>query len=974
MKSLNYLLIDNRTVSSFDFVIFKSYCYVTNKKRTVACVDVNQLVLSRKTVCYCSCWQPAAQSNNQTNRLIYVNKGFNKAQLRTLLQWAFQTLGPKQTVDLVEQLKHTGYEYATRAGISLTIDDLQIPSTKRVFLTTTQKALQSAYEEVEQGNLTSLEYSSQIIERWNATSEALKQEVIEHFKSKDILNPVYMMAFSGARGNIAQVRQLTGMRGLMADPTGRIIEFPIQSNFREGLTLNEYLISCYGARKGVVDTALRTATSGYLTRRLVDAAHHVTVRIEDCGTKKGIVLSELRFGSKGVYGLNKRLVGRVLAKSVYHNGVKLASNNQSIPMALANQLSQLQQPILVRSPMTCDQSRFICQHCYGWNLATSALVSIGESVGVIAAQSIGEPGTQLTMRTFHTGGVFSGNVADELKSPVFGQVHFPSSIPGCCVRTTRGQIAFLTKQIACFFLCDVLTKKPLYTIRLPSYSLLFIKQGQQISKNYVIAELFVTQKLAQNQSRTIFQTLYSNDSGELRFPMNEMLQAFPKTENPRQTYSPTAPLTLERNNFWILASHRQRFLTRLAPDLVQPGDLIDINAPLSGYEQTTPLHHSLSQPSLCLPVTKKQRQSQSMPTGEWFHYYAFFHWKTKQKQTHFRQKTPLIRSSKGKNINPKEKKRKGKKSNPKPKSLFHCFTMIQAIGSTVTAKKKTSKSHCSNYRDASSAVLKPTYNTFIHFQPFRSVYTNPIYCIGFSPTSLCQFYAFNETKRHLLISFSHVQKRLQIKLFASFSKRNVVINPKQLRFNVLKINPSIYQSEKSKQKGNSQLLFFTKWLHRFEVAWQFNSIIAYVELEMLRKDLLQKRASLNKQLSTKYQLWFWTWLMGYEYVKSMSSKLKQNHFKNQQNARQTLHIHWPMQQQFQLTQTIEPLMSCVQRPHLTTIRQLNASAWLRFKQTKNDTSSLLEHNTKTPKSKTKPKLTSKQKSKKNQRGKGRRKQ
>jgi hypothetical protein len=975
MKSFNGLLINNRNVPSFCSVILKSYCYVTNKKRTVACVDVNKLVLSPKTAWYCSSLQPSAQSKKQTNRLIYINKGFNKAQLRALLQWAFQTLGPKQTVDLVEQLKHTGYEYATRAGISLAIDDLQIPPTKSVFLTTTQKALQSAYEEVEQGNLTSLEYSSQIIERWNATSEALKQEVIVHFKSKDILNPVYMMAFSGARGNISQVRQLTGMRGLMADPTGRIIEFPIQSNFREGLTLTEYLISCYGARKGVVDTALRTATSGYLTRRLVDAAHHVTVRIEDCGTKKGIVLSELRFGSKGVYGLNKRLVGRVLAKSVYHNGIKLASSNQSIPMVLANQLSQLQQPILVRSPMTCEQSRFICQHCYGWNLATSALVSIGESVGVIAAQSIGEPGTQLTMRTFHTGGVFSGNVAEELKSPVFGQVHFPSSIPGCCVRTTRGQIAFLTKQTACFFLCDVLTKKPLYTIKLPSYSLLFVKQGQQITTNYVIAELFVTQKLAQNQSRTIFQTLYSNTSGELRFPMNEMLQALPKTKNISQTYYPTAPVTLERNNFWILASHQQRFLTRLAPDLVQPGDLIDINAPLSGYEQTTPLHRSPSQPCLGLPITKKKInwQSKSMPTGEWFHYYAFFQWKTKQKQTHFSQKSPFIRktgsakiNSKGKKINPKRKK-----TNPKLKSLFACFTMIQAVvsPSTVTEKKKRSKTNrgCFNYSQANSASLKPTYNTFINFKPFDSVYTNPIYCVGLSPTPLCQLYAFNETKRHLLISFSHVQRRLQIQLFASFFKLNIVINHKQLRLNALKANTStVYQSEKPKQTGNSQLLFFTKWLHRFEVAWQLNSVIACVDLKILRNNLFQKLAnkySLNKQLSTKYQLWFWTELMVYECAKSMSSKLKANHFKNQQNARQTLHIHWPMQQQFKLTQTIEPLMFCVQRkpPHLTTVRQLNASAWLSFEPTKNDTSSLLEHSTKKAKNKNKPQLTSKKK-------------
>jgi hypothetical protein len=991
MKYLNNLLNSNKNLWSFCFVISKSYCYITNKKQKFACVDVNKFVFSRKNLWYFSLLQPSAQkinytsplqpsaqNINQTENLIYVNKSFNKAQLRVLLQWAFQTIGSKRTIDLVEQLKKTGYDYATRAGISLTIDDLQIPPTKGELLITTQNALQSAYEEVEQGNLTSLEYSSQIIERWNATSEQLKQEVIAHFKSKDILNPVYMMAFSGARGNIAQVRQLTGMRGLMSDPTGQIIEFPIQSNFREGLTLTEYLISCYGARKGVVDTALRTATSGYLTRRLVDAAHHVMVRVEDCGTKKGIVLSELRFGAKGVYGLNKRLIGRVLAKAVYHNGVKLASSNQAIHIVLANKLSQLQQPILVRSPMTCDQNRFICQHCYGWNLGTSALVSLGESVGVIAAQSIGEPGTQLTMRTFHTGGVFSGDVAEQLKSPGFGQIHFPSSIPGCCVRTTQGQIAFLTKQTACFFLCNALTKKPLYTIRLPSYSLLFVKQGQHITENDVIAELFVTQKLAQNQSRTIFQMLYSNYSGELRFPTGEILQALPQnTISSQRTYFPTAPITLERNNFWILASHRQRFLAGLAPGLVQPGDLIDINAPLSGYEQTKPLHCSSLESSLPLPVakTKIDWQSKKMPMGEWLHYFVFFHWKIKQKQKKFNQKIATIffpsASRKTSKKSKKSRERKVAKKKANIKSLFNCFTMIQgtsALGSFKVTKKKnvTKKYHRSSIY--SSVFLKPIYDTLTDFKGFNFVSTNSSHCVGLSPTSLCQFYAFNETKRYLVISFSRFQPYLQIQMTASLSQLNQISKNKAFRLNALKKNKiTVYQPVKSKQECNLKLLFFAKWLHRFEAAWQLNSIISLIDLKKFRKTLIH-------QPSNKYQSWLWKWLINYEGIKSISNWLKQSHFKNQQNARQTLHIYWPIKQQFKFTQTIEPLTPCVEKKlmHLTTSRCLKALAWLHLGKTKNDTTSLfplvlpegLQNQREKVHHKNKPKLTSKQKLKK----------
>ena len=245
-----------------------------------------------------------------------------------------------------------------------------------------------------------------------------------------------MMAFSGARGNISQVRQLVAMRGLMADPQGAILEFPIQSNFREGITMTEYLISCYGARKGLVDTALRTATSGYLTRRLVDSAQHAVISMIDCGTNRTNILQGKN--------LANRLVGRVLGQTVSINKTDTSSGYESdhntftfsrnhiISSSDAKLISKQYNQILVRSPLTCEATTSVCQLCYGWNLSSGKLVQIGEAVGVIAAQSIGEPGTQLTMRTFHTGGV--GVFSDQALKPIFatykGKIIFPIDFLG----------------------------------------------------------------------------------------------------------------------------------------------------------------------------------------------------------------------------------------------------------------------------------------------------------------------------------------------------------------------------------------------------------------------------------------------------------------------------------------------------------------------------------------------------------------
>ncbi len=420
-------------------------------------------------------------------RLLFLNQCFDKTRLRNLIAWVLFTKGEKETIEIVEKLKGLGFQFATRAGISLSIDDLKIPSEKVPLVSQAKQQVALVASQYEKGNVTSIEKLQQLVDTWHRTSETLKQTVVSNFQATDKLSPVYMMAFSGARGNISQVRQLAGMRGLMADPQGQIIGFPIRSNFREGLTLTEYMISCYGARKGLVDTALRTADAGYLTRRLVDVSQHMVVKASTCATRRGIVLYELAISGKSALSLRDRLIGRVLAQDVYdtspssipslghhfaskvkkselmndeerqetvssprlrylpNNTAKVGERNQEISAELASQIAAVQKRVSVRSPLTCSIRHGVCQLCYGWSLSEGRLVNLGEAVGIIAAQSIGEPGTQLTMRTFHTGGVFSGDVMTEIRAPYQGTAHFSNPLQGLLIRTSHGKIAFLTK-------------------------------------------------------------------------------------------------------------------------------------------------------------------------------------------------------------------------------------------------------------------------------------------------------------------------------------------------------------------------------------------------------------------------------------------------------------------------------------------------------------------------------------------------
>ena len=422
------------------------------------------------------------------------NLSFDKGRIKTLVSWFLKNYGQKKTIQLVENLKNTGFEYATKAGISLGIEDLKISPNKAVLIAEAEKQTYEVITQYKRAQITGVERFQRLIDTWHRTSENLKQEVINYFEVTDLLNPVYMMAFSGARGNISQVRQLVGMRGLMADPKGQILDFPIRSNFREGLTLTEYLISSYGARKGIVDTALRTANAGYLTRRLVDVAQHVIVSHYDCGTKKGILITDMKEGTKLIYSLQHRIIGRVLAQDIYSLTGKIASRNAEISSELAIKIAKASSKVLIRSALTCETRKLICQLCYGWSLGQGKLVSIGDAVGVIAAQSIGEPGTQLTMRTFHTGGVFSSDVNDQILGPYDGTIQYSSFIPGTLVRTPQGKIAFLSKAEGSFLITNVNqssfeTEQKTKFFKIPPYTLLFCRHNEKVYFKQVVAQI-----------------------------------------------------------------------------------------------------------------------------------------------------------------------------------------------------------------------------------------------------------------------------------------------------------------------------------------------------------------------------------------------------------------------------------------------------------------------------------------------------
>jgi len=397
-----------------------------------------------------------------------INKVMKKSELANLIDYCYRYGGEKKTVLLSDRLKGLGYHYATLAGISISIDDMLIPSNKGELLQEAQQEIERIQEQYTEGLITDGERYNKVIDIWAQVTENIAGVMLKELGSEEVmapsgekqttesLNPIYIMADSGARGSAQQVRQLAGMRGLMAKPSGEIIETPITANFREGLTVLQYFISTHGARKGLADTALKTANAGYLTRRLVDVAQDVVIRENDCGTLDGIEVESLVEGGEIIESMKERILGRVALEEIRDpfSSEVIVKGNEEIDETLADRIEDIGiDKVKIRSVLTCKLKQGVCALCYGRNLARGKLVNVGEAIGIIAAQSIGEPGTQLTMRTFHIGGTASRRAEQTtLECRIDGRVKFinlksvKNREGNLIVMNRNGEIAILDKN------------------------------------------------------------------------------------------------------------------------------------------------------------------------------------------------------------------------------------------------------------------------------------------------------------------------------------------------------------------------------------------------------------------------------------------------------------------------------------------------------------------------------------------------
>lgn len=338
----------------------------------------------------------------------------SKKNLGGIIDKCYLKYGPSETSKMLDKIKAKGYHYSTIGAITVATSDMVVPAAKKALLAEADETVDKIEKMYRRGLISEEERYERVIEKWTKTTEDVANALMD---SMDKFNPIFMMADSGARGSKSQIKQLAGMRGLMANPSGKIIELPIRASFRDGLSVLEYFISTHGARKGNADTALKTADSGYLTRRLVDVCQDVIVRHEDCGTTEGFEVQEIRDGSEVIEQLVERLTGRYSAEDIIHpkTGVVIVPKDEYMDINLAEEVQKAGvKKVWIRSVFTCKAKIGVCAKCYGMNMATSQKINIGEAVGIIAAQSIGEPGTQLTMRTFHTGGVAGSDITQGL--------------------------------------------------------------------------------------------------------------------------------------------------------------------------------------------------------------------------------------------------------------------------------------------------------------------------------------------------------------------------------------------------------------------------------------------------------------------------------------------------------------------------------------------------------------------------------
>ncbi|MEO0347881.1 MAG: DNA-directed RNA polymerase subunit beta', partial [Pseudomonadota bacterium] len=356
-------------------------------------------------------------------RFDMVNKPLTKKQVLELIDIVYRNCGQKKTVIFADQLMNFGFSMACRSGVSFGKDDMVVPKTKQIHIDKTAQETKSYERQYADGLITSGEKYNKVVDAWSRCTDIVAHDMMAEISAgfvdddnkvgQEKVNSIYMMAHSKARGSAAQIKQLAGMRGLIAKPSGEIIERPIISNFKEGLSVHEYFNSSHGARKGLADTALKTANSGYLTRRLVDVSQDCTVTQEDCGTRNGLVMKAVMNGAEVEVPLAEKILGRVSLHDVFHptSGTLIIGSGELITEDITDKIDEAGiEEIMVRSVLTCESANGVCAKCYGRDLAVGGLVSVGEAVGVIAAQSIGEPGTQLTMRTFHIGGAATRRV------------------------------------------------------------------------------------------------------------------------------------------------------------------------------------------------------------------------------------------------------------------------------------------------------------------------------------------------------------------------------------------------------------------------------------------------------------------------------------------------------------------------------------------------------------------------------------
>ena len=427
-----------------------------------------------------------------------INQNMTKKAISDLVNSSYRTLGLKETVIFADRLMYTGFRFATTAGISIGVDDMVIPSSKDEILATAEADVKEIQDQFSSGLVTDGERYNKVVDIWTRTNEQIAKammdklgsEIVEDSKgnqvTQDSFNSIYMMADSGARGSAAQIRQLAGMRGLMAKPDGSIIETPITANFREGLDVLQYFISTHGARKGLADTALKTANSGYLTRRLVDVAQDLVITESDCGTKKGVSMAPIVQGGEIVEPLHERVLGRVIAEPANIPGTddvafEVGTMLDEEKVSLIDELSI--DYLLVRSPITCEVRYGVCQQCYGRDLARGHTISLGEAVGVIAAQSIGEPGTQLTMRTFHIGGAATSSAATnsiEIKNAGVLKLDIDKT-----VTNKKGQIVAVTRSGIVKVLDNQGRERERYKV--PYGAIISIKDASKVKQGQIVA-------------------------------------------------------------------------------------------------------------------------------------------------------------------------------------------------------------------------------------------------------------------------------------------------------------------------------------------------------------------------------------------------------------------------------------------------------------------------------------------------------